>query len=562
MFPSEGSNVSLDSGFYTTDKPENNDIHSLPHLDNHSVFTNQSISDTSGLEQTLGITSLWGIITISTISGILTMFTIIGNILVIVAFRINKQLQSLSNYCLVSLAVSDLTVGIFLTPMYSLYLLIGYWPLGSSACYVWLCLDYSLCTASELNMLVIALDRHLSVTHPFTYLSKRTPRKMGAMIASAWIVAIVIWSPLIIAWPYIEGKFIVPVDDCYIQYLETNPTVTTLMCLVAVYIPLFVTVILYIDLYRRMNERKLRRKAQRASVALAAASAAGHDDLPNLNQSRSPIGCLAIFSCKRCCRKTAYRDKNEQREIHVNETKVSTDHVEEHVNTVSPEDKQCKNIGENPKTDTERCNDESGDGEKCNGQDAVEDYQLDNDLNIEMSSGKEMNFDLDNYTCKKLENDNTCFSITKNPEKDGHTCFYDKIHKPMNTDAQIVTQEVVASKLNSSRKKTTHTKTMLHLPTEMSSDVIDALPSTFHGAVKEQIMERRQRRHQDNKTAKILCALLLVFAISFTPYYTCTIIEAYCKGCVNKVFHSIGKFYITVNQRKTVTQKLAKQRSK
>ena len=200
------------------------------------------------------------VVILASIAAILTLFTIIGNAMVILAFKVNIKLRILSNYCLVSLAVSDLTVGIFLMPVYTAYLFLGYWPFGWIACYVWLSMDYALCTASIANLLIIALDRYLLVTQPLEYKAFITPKKMGSMITSAWIFAFLVWPPWIFAWPYIEGRGTVPNQECYVQFLKTNPVLSTIVSAISFYIPVTITVVLYISLYIKNEQRRLQRR--------------------------------------------------------------------------------------------------------------------------------------------------------------------------------------------------------------------------------------------------------------------------------------------------------------
>ena len=107
-------------------------------------------------------------------------------------------------------------------PLYTAYLLLDRWPLGPVVCDVWLSLDYTMSNASVANLLVISFDRYFSVTRPLTYRARRTPRRAAAMIAGAWVVSVLLWTPWIFAWPYIEGRREVPDDQCYIQFIETN----------------------------------------------------------------------------------------------------------------------------------------------------------------------------------------------------------------------------------------------------------------------------------------------------------------------------------------------------
>ena len=42
-----------------------------------------------------------------------------------VSFKLDKQLQTISNYFLFSLAVADFTIGVFSMPMFTVYTLVG-----------------------------------------------------------------------------------------------------------------------------------------------------------------------------------------------------------------------------------------------------------------------------------------------------------------------------------------------------------------------------------------------------------------------------------------------------
>lgn len=106
---------------------------------------------------------------IGVFSSFLSLWTVLGNILVMVSFKIDKQLQTISNYFLFSLAVADFVIGVVSMPLYSIYTVIGYWPFGPEVCDSWLALDYLVSNASVLNLLIISFDRYFSVTRPLTY---------------------------------------------------------------------------------------------------------------------------------------------------------------------------------------------------------------------------------------------------------------------------------------------------------------------------------------------------------------------------------------------------------
>jgi len=97
-------------------------------------------------------------------------------------------------YFLLSLSLADFTIGAISMPLYTVYLVLGYWPLGPVFCDIWLSLDYTMSNASVANLLVISFDRYMSVTRPLTYRVRRTRRRATAMIAGAWVVSVPRWS--------------------------------------------------------------------------------------------------------------------------------------------------------------------------------------------------------------------------------------------------------------------------------------------------------------------------------------------------------------------------------
>lgn len=113
---------------------------------------------------------------------ILSSVTVIGNSMVMISFKIDKQLQTISNHFLFSLAVADFAIGLISMPLFTVYTVLGYWPLGAHICDTWLALDYLASNASVLNLLIISFDRYFSVTRPLTYRAKRSSKKAGAMI--------------------------------------------------------------------------------------------------------------------------------------------------------------------------------------------------------------------------------------------------------------------------------------------------------------------------------------------------------------------------------------------
>ncbi|XP_072523514.1 muscarinic acetylcholine receptor M3 [Salminus brasiliensis] len=202
----------------------------------------------------LGGHSIWQVIIIVLLTGSLSLVTIIGNILVLVSFKVNKQLKTVNNYYLLSLAFADLIIGVLSMNLYTTYLIMNKWALGNWACDLWLAIDYVASNASVMNLLVISFDRYFSVTRPLTYRAKRTTKRAMTMIGLAWSISFVLWAPAILFWQFFVGERTVPPGECYIQFLS-EPIITFCTAIAAFYLPVTIMTVLYWRIYKETENR-------------------------------------------------------------------------------------------------------------------------------------------------------------------------------------------------------------------------------------------------------------------------------------------------------------------
>nr|XP_054487756.1 muscarinic acetylcholine receptor M2 [Agelaius phoeniceus] len=227
---------------------------------NNSTYINSSSENVMALESPYKTVE---VVFIVLVAGSLSLVTIIGNILVMVSIKVNRHLQTVNNYFLFSLACADLIIGIFSMNLYTLYTVIGYWPLGPVVCDLWLALDYVVSNASVMNLLIISFDRYFCVTKPLTYPVKRTTKMAGMMIAAAWVLSFILWAPAILFWQFIVGGRTVPDGDCYIQFFS-NPAVTFGTAIAAFYLPVIIMTVLYWQISRASKSRIKKGKKEAA----------------------------------------------------------------------------------------------------------------------------------------------------------------------------------------------------------------------------------------------------------------------------------------------------------
>ncbi|CAF3727368.1 unnamed protein product [Adineta steineri] len=183
------------------------------------------------------------VIIILIICSLMCALTIIGNLVVILSVCIVRKLQTASNILIVSLAVSDIFVGLFIMPLAMVLELSHEWILGSIMCDIWTSTDVLLCTSSILNFLVISIDRYFIINHPFKYAPMRKVKLLSFMIAGVWILSALVSLPPILGW----GR---PSEN--LPICEVNPKLEyqIFATMLSFYIPLIVVLIIYANIYR------------------------------------------------------------------------------------------------------------------------------------------------------------------------------------------------------------------------------------------------------------------------------------------------------------------------
>nr|XP_019958887.1 PREDICTED: trace amine-associated receptor 13c-like [Paralichthys olivaceus] len=133
-----------------------------------------------------------------------SLLTVTLNLLVIISISHFRQLHTPTNSLLLSLAVSDLVVGLLAMPIEGLRHMETCWLLGRLMCALTPYLSYCLLSASLGNMVLISIDRYLAICDPLLYSSKITLNRVKILISLSWACSLLYNGFILmghLAWP-------------------------------------------------------------------------------------------------------------------------------------------------------------------------------------------------------------------------------------------------------------------------------------------------------------------------------------------------------------------------
>lgn len=160
-----------------------------------------------------------------------------------------------SNMFIVSLAIADLIVGLFVMPISTVYIFTVDWRFGVAVCQIWIGIDYTASTASILNLFILSLDRYWSVTSPLKYIRKRTKKRAVLMITGVWLLSS-LWIIPIAGWHHFfhAGIRNVPSDVCDTEYAK-NSALKVITAFFNFFLPLAVMYSLYFKIFQEIRKR-------------------------------------------------------------------------------------------------------------------------------------------------------------------------------------------------------------------------------------------------------------------------------------------------------------------
>ncbi|XP_066506307.1 trace amine-associated receptor 13c-like [Hoplias malabaricus] len=137
--------------------------------------------------------------------------TVFLNLLVIISISHFKQLHTPANLPILSLAVADLFVGLFLMPVKILQIADSCWYFGKVGCAIYPIINFLFVSASLCSLIFIAVDRYIAISDPLHYSTIISVCKMSLIIILGWSFSLF----YNIIYLHFNDHFLQPRVGCY-----------------------------------------------------------------------------------------------------------------------------------------------------------------------------------------------------------------------------------------------------------------------------------------------------------------------------------------------------------
>ena len=222
-----------------------------------------------------------------------------GNCLVCGAIIRYRRLRTITNYFIISLAVSDLLVA-FLSMPFRIHHVLNQmqWNLGKAVCQFWIFSDLLCSAASMTNLSLISVDRYLALSYPLTYRSIMTKRKGAVAIVVVWSYALVISGMSFKQWDKNAIIMINPACSKVDKYYYTFAII------LAFFLPLVILVVAYSMVFKVALSQA--RKLQLLNVGHAKGAITELGESNDFSQPRPSV--VSIGKIERRRRKSIVRE--------------------------------------------------------------------------------------------------------------------------------------------------------------------------------------------------------------------------------------------------------------
>lgn len=211
---------------------------------------------------------------------LVAIFSIIGNLMVIIVFRRERKLRRRTNYYIVSLAMADFLVGSLGIP-FAILASIGL-PKNLHACLFTVSLLVVLCTISIFCLVAVSVDRYWAILYPMAYSRNVRTRTAIVIISVCWVAGAIVGFLPLFGWhadvPHDqECLFVEVMDYNYLVFLYFATIITPALLMLAFYTHIYRVIIKQVRQIVTMNPASdLSRRSSTAQMQVTTPGRAGH----------------------------------------------------------------------------------------------------------------------------------------------------------------------------------------------------------------------------------------------------------------------------------------------
>lgn len=176
----------------------------------------------------------------------ISVVTVALNLLVVISISYFKKLQTPTNTLLLSLAISDLLVGLLVMPVETIRFIEPCWLLGDLMCALSYIIGFTLTSASVGNMVLISIDRYVAICFPLQYPTQVTHSRIQACVSLCWFCSL-LYNGLVLKEHLREPN---RYNSCYGECLVVISYISGTVDLVITFIaPCSAIVVLYVRVF-------------------------------------------------------------------------------------------------------------------------------------------------------------------------------------------------------------------------------------------------------------------------------------------------------------------------
>ena len=216
-----------------------------------SQFSNSTIA-----ESAVNVHGRTGILIVeSCIFILLCLAALVGNLLVCLAFYRNHSLRTVTNYFVVSLALTDLSMAVLQIPLTVSASIANKWIAGEIGCKLSYSCGIALAGSSMITVMFVAVNRYLHVTRPTLY-QRVYSKKFTIIIAiSAWIIPAAVATSRFLTSMKRFRIFLVQPVQCFQHFSHKGEFITlTVIYNVFIAVPSLIIVFCYVKIWQTIRQ--------------------------------------------------------------------------------------------------------------------------------------------------------------------------------------------------------------------------------------------------------------------------------------------------------------------